>query len=200
MDVFFAVLFFAFSSSITLGPNNIMMMTSGVNYGIKASLPHLLGICLGFPMMVLLVGFGFGMVFQQYPWLHQLIKILGIVYLIWLAWRIASSSPGSVDGKQRPPLSFWQAALFQWVNGKAWVMASGAIAAFTSLAGSFYADVVQITAAFLLMSFPCVGTWLVFGSLLRPLFAKPRIQRIFNIAMGLLLVASVVPVVYGMLF
>lgn len=199
MDVFFAVLFFAFSSTITLGPNNIMIMSSGVNYGIKASLPHLLGICLGFPMMVLLVGFGFGVVFQQYPWLHQLIKILGIVYLLWLAWRIASSRPGSVDGQQRPPLSFWQAALFQWINGKAWVMASGAIAAFTSLAGSFYFDVAQITAAFLLMSFPCVGTWLVFGSLLRPLLAKPAVQRIFNVTMGLLLAGSVIPVVYGML-
>jgi len=200
VDVFYAVLFFAFSSTITLGPNNIMIMSSGVNYGIKASLPHLFGICLGFPTMVLLVGVGFGVVFQQYPWLHLLIKILGIIYLIWLAWRIANSAPGSVDAVQRPPLTFWQAALFQWVNGKAWVMASGAIAAFTSLAGSFYFDVAQITAAFLLMSFPCVGTWLVFGALLRPLLAKPQLQRIFNISMGLLLVASVVPVAYDMVF
>jgi threonine/homoserine/homoserine lactone efflux protein len=200
VDVFYAVLFFAFSSTITLGPNNIMIMSSGVNYGIKASLPHLFGICLGFPTMVLLVGVGFGVVFQQYPWLHLLIKILGIIYLIWLAWRIANSAPGNVDAVQRPPLTFWQAALFQWVNGKAWVMASGAIAAFTSLAGSFYFDVAQITAAFLLMSFPCVGTWLVFGALLRPLLAKPQLQRIFNICMGLLLVASVVPVAYDMVF
>ena len=177
-----------------------MIMSSGVNYGIKASVPHLLGICLGFPVMVLLVGIGFGMVFQQYPWLHQLIKISGVVYLLWLAWRIASSVPGSVEAKQRPPLSFWQAGLFQWVNGKAWVMASGAIAAFTSLGGNFYLDVVQITAAFLLMSFPCVGTWLVFGALLRPILNKPLLQRVFNVSMALLLVASIVPVVYDMLF
>lgn len=195
MDVFFAVLFFAFSSTITLGPNNIMIMSSGVNYGIKASWPHLLGICLGFPTMVLLVGIGFGVVFQQYPWLHWLIKILGVIYLIWLAWRIASSAPGSVDAVKRPPLTFWQAAFFQWVNGKAWVMASGAIAAFTSLAGTFYVDVLQIAAAFLLMSFPCVGIWLVFGTMLRPLLAKPLPQRMFNISMGLLLVASVLPVI-----
>lgn len=199
MDVFFAVLFFAFSSTITLGPNNIMIMSSGVNYGVKASLPHLLGICLGFPIMVLLVGIGFGVVFQHYPWLHLLIKIVGIIYLLWLAWRIASSAPGSIDAVQRPPLTFWQAALFQWVNGKAWVMASGAIAAFTSLAGSFYFDVAQITAAFLLMSFPCVGLWLLFGALLRPLLAKPLPQRIFNVCMALLLVASVAPAAYDLL-
>ena len=199
MDVFFAVLFFAFSSSITLGPNNIMMMASGVNYGIKASLPHLLGICVGFPVMVLLVGLGFGLVLQQSPWLHWVIKILGILYLFWLAWRIGSSVPGSVDAVTRPPLTFLQAALFQWVNGKAWVMASGAIAAFTSLQGNFYVDVVQITAAFLVMSMPCVGLWLVFGALLRPLLAKPLAQRIFNIAMALLLVASVMPMLIELL-
>lgn len=199
MDVFFAVLFFAFSSTITLGPNNIMIMSSGVNYGVKASLPHLMGICIGFPLMVLCVGLGFGLVFQQYPWLHWVIKILGILYLFWLAWRIATSTPSSVEAEKRPPLTFFQAALFQWVNGKAWVMASGAIAAFTSLQGSFLFDVSQITAAFLLMSFPCVGLWLVFGALLRPLLAKPLPQRIFNIVMALLLVASVLPVVYEMM-
>jgi threonine/homoserine/homoserine lactone efflux protein len=195
LDVFFAVLFFAFSSTITIGPNNIMMMSSGVNYGVKASLPHLLGICFGFPVMVLLIGIGFGVVFQYYPWLHWLIKIVGIIYLLWLAWRIASSAPRSVDAKARPPLTFWQAAFFQWVNGKAWIMASGAIAAFTSVAGSFYYDVAQITAAFLLMSFPCVGAWLIFGTVLRPLLARPLPQRIFNISMGLLLVISVLPVI-----
>ena len=199
VDVFFAVLFFAFSSTITLGPNNIMIMSSGVNYGIKDSLPHLLGICIGFPLMVLLVGLGFGLVFQQYPWLHSIIKVLGILYLFWLAWRIASSTPGSVEGAKRPPLTFLQAALFQWMNGKAWVMASGAIAAFTSLQGSFMFDVAQITAAFLVMSFPCVGLWLVFGALLRPLLAKPFLQRIFNICMAVLLVASVMPVIYEMI-
>lgn len=199
MDVFFAVLFFAFSSTITLGPNNIMIMSSGVNYGIKASLPHLFGICVGFPLMVLIVGLGFGVVLQQFPWLHWLIKILGIGYLIWLAWRIASTTPASMDASKRPPLTFWQAALFQWVNGKAWVMASGAIAAFTSIQGNFFFDVSQITAAFLLMSFPCVGLWLVFGALLRPLLAKPLAQRIFNICMAMLLVASILPMVYEMI-
>ena len=116
MEIFLAVLFFAFSTTITPGPNNIMIMSSGVNYGVKASLPHWLGICLGFPLMVLLVGLGFGLVFDRYPHLHQLIKVLGTAYLLYLAWRIASARPETIATGKSKPLSFWQAAAFQWVT------------------------------------------------------------------------------------
>ena len=194
MDVFFAVLFFAFSTTITPGPNNVMIMSSGVNYGIKASLPHWLGICFGFPLMVLLVGLGFGVVFERYPHLHQLIKVLGVAYLIWLAWRIASAEPKAIEQGKSKPFSFIQAALFQWVNGKAWVMASGAVAAFTSVGGVYWLEVCIITAAFLLVAFPCVGIWLVFGAALRTILTKALFQRIFNVTMAVILVLSVVPV------
>ncbi len=112
-----------------------MMMSSGLNYGVKASLPHLAGICLGFPLMVLLIDVGFGVVFSALPWLHTLIKLVGLLYLCWLAWRIASSPVSTLDSQHKPPLSFWQALLFQWVNAKAWVMATGAVAAFTTVGG-----------------------------------------------------------------
>lgn len=194
MDVFFAVLFFAFSTTITPGPNNIMMLSSGVNYGVKASLPHFFGICLGFPLMVLLVGLGFGVVFERFPQQHIWIKVIGVLYLLWLAWKIGSSTPSSIEGSDAKPFSFLQAALFQWVNGKAWIMASGAVAAFTTVAGNAWWDVTQITAAFLLVSFPCVGVWLTCGALLRTLLNQPLYQRIFNWAMALLLVLSVGPV------
>lgn len=194
MDVFFAVLFFAFSTTITPGPNNIMMLSSGVNYGVKASLPHFFGICFGFPLMVLLVGLGFGVVFERFPQLHLWIKVTGVLYLLWLAWKIGSATPSSIEGSDAKPLSFLQAALFQWVNGKAWIMASGAVAAFTTAAGNAWWDITQITAAFLLVSFPCVGVWLSFGALLRSVFNQPLYQRIFNWAMALLLVLSVAPV------
>ncbi|MCT6699740.1 LysE family translocator [Rheinheimera sp. 4Y26] len=194
VDVFFAVLFFAFSSTITPGPNNIMMMSSGVNYGVKASLPHLFGICIGFPLMVLMIGLGFGVVLSNQPWLHLTIKVLGVLYLCWLAWKIASSKPTSLEGSNSKPFSFLQAAAFQWVNGKAWVMASGAVAAFTTMQGQFYQDVMQITLAFLLMSLPCVGSWLLFGALLRRWLNQPTTQRGFNICMALLLLGSVWPV------
>ncbi len=171
-----------------------MIMSSGVNYGIKQSVPHWLGICLGFPLMVLLVGLGFGVIFDRYPHLHQLIKIAGTVYLIWLAWRIASARPETIATGKSKPFSFLQAALFQWVNGKAWVMASGAVAAFTSVTGVYWYQVMMITLAFLLVAFPCVGIWLVFGAGLGKVLTKPLLQRVFNICMGFILLLSVVPV------
>lgn len=194
MDLFLAVLFFAFSTTITPGPNNVMIMSSGMNYGIRASLPHLAGICLGFPLMVLLVGLGFGAVFERYPNLHQLIKVLGIAYLIWLAWRIAAAEPKAIAQGKSKPFSFVQAALFQWVNGKAWVMASGAVAAFTSVGGIYWIEVSVISSAFLVVAFPCVGLWLVCGSALRKILTQPLFQRIFNITMAIILVLSIVPV------
>jgi threonine/homoserine/homoserine lactone efflux protein len=194
MELFLAVLFFAFSTTITPGPNNVMIMSSGVNYGIKASMPHWLGICLGFPLMVMLVGLGFGVIFERYPHLHQLIKAAGIAYLLWLAWHIATAEPKAIKQGTRKPFSFIQAVLFQWVNGKAWVMATGAVAAFTSVGGVFWIDVSIITLAFLLMAFPCVGLWLVCGAALRKVLTKPLFQRIFNISMAVILVLSIVPV------
>lgn len=194
MELFLAVLFFAFSTTITPGPNNVMIMSSGVNYGIKASLPHWLGICLGFPLMVLVVGLGFGVVFERLPHLHQLIKVLGVLYLLWLAWQIATAQPKAIEQGKSKPFSFFQAALFQWVNGKAWVMATGAVAAFTTVSGVYWLEVSIITAAFLLVAFPCVGAWLLFGAALRVVLTKPLFQRIFNICMALILALSIVPV------
>lgn len=194
MDIFLAVLFFAFSTTITPGPNNVMIMSSGVNYGVRASMPHFLGICIGFPIMVLLVGFGFGLVFERFPNLHQLIKVLGVAYLLWLAWHIASAAPKAIKEGHKKPFSFWQAVLFQWVNAKAWMMASGAVAAYTTVTGNQLIEVLLITLAFLLMSFPCVGVWLLFGSFLKRVLTRPLFQRIFNITMGVILVASVIPV------
>lgn len=195
MELFLAILFFAFSTTVTPGPNNVMIMSSGMNYGIKASLPHWLGICLGFPLMVLLVGLGFGVVFERYPHLHQLIKVLGVVYLLWLAWRIASAEPKAIEQGKSKPLSFIQAALFQWVNAKAWVMASGAVAAFTTVGGSYWFEILSITLAFLLVAFPCVGIWLVFGAALRTVLTKAVFQRIFNVVMASILIISVLPVI-----
>ncbi|OZB05868.1 MAG: lysine transporter LysE [Idiomarina sp. 34-48-12] len=194
-EIFIAVLFFAFSTTITPGPNNVMIMSSGMNYGVKASLPHFLGICLGFPLMVLLVGLGFGVIFDRFPNLHQLIKVLGVLYLIWLAWHIGTAEPQAIKKGEKKPFTFWQAALFQWVNAKAWVMASGAVAAFTTVQGTPFLEVLAITLAFLLMAFPCVGVWLVFGSLLRKVLTNPIMQRLFNITMAIILVLSIVPVV-----
>jgi len=128
MEIVLSVLLFALVSTVTPGPNNIMIMTSGVNFGVWRTLPHYLGICFGFPAMVVAISLGLGKVFEAFPQLHLVIKVLGITYLLYLAWRIATTAT-EIDGeKTSKPLSFLQAAAFQWVNPKAWVMAVGALA------------------------------------------------------------------------
>jgi threonine/homoserine/homoserine lactone efflux protein len=195
MEYLYAVVLFAISSSVTPGPNNIMVMTSGVNFGVKKSLPLLTGICVGFALMLLLVGLGFGQLFELFPVLHLIIKCLGTTYLLYLAWLIARSSGVSSAEDQGKPLTFMKGALFQWVNAKAWVVATGAIAAFTSLGASYYSQNLTIALTFLIVSFPCVGVWLMFGTLLKQLLKSETHRKWFNYTMSGLLVVSVVPVV-----
>ncbi|CAK4068245.1 amino acid transporter LysE [Vibrio variabilis] len=195
MDYFLAVVLFAISSSVTPGPNNIMVMASGVNFGIKKSLPLLTGICVGFSVMLLLVGLGFSQLFELFPSLHFVIKCTGTAYLLYLAFLIARST-GDIKGEQQAqPLSFTKGALFQWVNAKAWVVATGAIAAFTSVGADFVAQNTLIAATFFVVSFPCVGVWLAFGSLLKKWLNKAEQRQRFNWFMSALLVVSVLPVI-----
>ena len=195
MDLILPMFLFAISAAITPGPNNIMLMASGLNFGIQKSIPHLLGVAIGFPIMIIIIGFGFELVFEKFPLLHDFIKIVGIAYLIYLAWRVATSSKQSLEGAKPIPLRFWQAVLFQWVNPKAWVMATGAIAAYTSLSADFFTQVMIIALTFMLVAFPCAGSWLVFGSSLKRYLQKPVYLQAFNVTMALLLIASIIPVV-----
>jgi len=194
MELYLAIILFATSTTVTPGPNNIMIMTSGLNYGVKKSLPHLLGICFGFPAMVIMVGLGLSAVFDVYPLFHEVIKVVGVAYLLYLAWLIASSSPTSLEVENSKPLSFIQAALFQWVNPKAWVMATGAISAYTTVSSDLLSQVIFISLAFFIVAFPCVGIWLFFGVGLKKYLNSPKHQKIFNLSMALLLVGSVLPV------
>lgn len=197
MELYIAILIFAVSTTITPGPNNIMIMTSGLNFGLKQSLPHFLGICLGFPLMVAGVGIGLGSVFESFPLIHEIIKVLGVLYLIYLAYRVAISAPNSMDTdtKEAKPLTFLQASLFQWVNPKAWVMATGAVAAYTTQDHGMTLQVILIALAFLLATLPCVGAWLVCGTWLKRYLKEVRYQRAFNMTMALLLVVSILPVI-----
>lgn len=194
MEILLSVLLFALVSTVTPGPNNIMIMTSGVNFGVWRTLPHYLGICIGFPAMVIAISLGLGKVFEALPQLHLVIKVLGIGYLLYLAWRIATTAT-EIDGeKTSRPLSFWQAAAFQWVNPKAWVMAVGALATFTTVSsGEVLQQSFWIGLAFLLVSVPCVGSWMIGGAGLRRLLHKPLYRRMFNWTMGALLALSVIP-------
>ncbi|AZE47605.1 MULTISPECIES: LysE family translocator [Pseudomonas] len=193
IDLLLAFALFAFVTSVTPGPNNAMLLASGVNFGFRRTVPHILGISSGFLVLVLAVGLGLGAVFEAYPVLYKVLRYVGAAYLLYLAWNIARSGPVSqdVDGKGRP-LGFWGAAAFQWVNPKAWVMALGAISTYTPLQGYFF-NVVVIASLFALINAPSVGVWAGFGSVLRNVLRDPRWLRLFNYGMALLLVISLFP-------
>lgn len=174
-------------------------MSSGVNFGIRRSLPLVLGVTLGFPAMFIAVGLGLGAVFQRFPVIHTVISVVGVLYLTYLAWKIAhGGKPEQTDANARP-LTFIQAALFQWVNPKGWIMAMGAIAAFTTSGSDINRQVFNIAGIFLLASVPSAWTWLLFGVGLQKLLADDRWRQRFNWVMATLLLLSMVPVVMDLL-
>ncbi|KAB2707159.1 LysE family translocator [Brucella intermedia] len=182
-------------TSITPGPNNMMVLASGVNFGVRRTVPHILGISLGFAAMIVVVGMGLGTVFELYPVLNTVLRWVGAAYLVYLAYKIArSGAPETPDGVAGKPLGFLGAAAFQWVNPKAWVMALGAVAAYLPA----HPSLVSVTAIALLMAVlnaPCVGIWAAFGVGLRSFLTKPDQLRAFNLTMAVLLVVSLYPIV-----
>lgn len=194
-DLFFALAVFAAATVFSPGPNNLMLMTSGANFGLRQSLPHLTGVAYGFPLMVLLVGLGAMQLFEVFPAAYTALKVLSVLYMLWLAWKIAhQSAPAEGQGTGRP-LSFLQAAAFQWVNPKAWSMAIGAI--------TLYATSRDLTAvAWVSVTYAVVGTasattWTMLGTGLRRWLAVPSRLRIFNWTMAALLLAAMAPVLLG---
>ena len=186
---------FAFVSSITPGPNNLMLMASGANFGVRRTLPHMLGVALGFTFMLVVVGLGLAGVFERHPAAHVALEAASVVYLLHLAWRIATAAaPGEADPSGRP-FSFLQAAAFQWVNPKAWAMALTAVTVYT--AARDWASVVVVAVTFGAINLPSVGSWALLGQGMRRLLTNPARLRAFNVAMALLLVASLYPVVFG---
>ncbi|MCU1716186.1 LysE family translocator [Pseudomonas sp. 5P_3.1_Bac2] len=193
-DLLLAFIAFAFVTSITPGPNNMMLLASGVNFGVRRSLPHMLGISLGFMLLVAAVGLGLGQLFAQVPLLYSVLRYVGAAYLLYLAWKIArAGAPDSRGESSAKPFSFIQAAAFQWVNPKAWIMAIGAITTYTPQE-HFTTNVLLIAVLFALVNAPSVGLWTIAGSLLRRWLDKPLVLRVFNVGMALLLVASLYPI------
>ena len=193
VDLLLAFALFAWVTSITPGPNNTMLLASGVNFGFNRSIPHILGISCGFFVLVLAVGLGLGAVFEAYPLLYSVLRYVGAAYLLYLAWKIARSGPMSEEQQgQGQPLGYWGAAAFQWVNPKAWVMAVGAISTYTPLQG-YFTNVLVIAAVFALINAPTVSLWAACGSLLRNVLRNPRWLRLFNLGMAGLLVISLAP-------
>lgn len=192
-DTFIALLVYAFVTSVTPGPNNLMLLASGVNFGFRRTIPHMLGIGIGFTIMLLAVGAGLGAVLLAFPVLHTALKVAGGGYLLYLAWKTAMSrSIAKADDVDARPMTFLQAAAFQWVNPKAWVMAVTAMALYTNVEHPVL-SVVLVAFAFGAVNLPSVSVWAGFGTALRGFLSDPQRLKWFNIAMGLLLAATLWP-------
>ncbi|MFC0279314.1 LysE family translocator [Falsigemmobacter intermedius] len=191
-----ALTLYALVSSITPGPNNLMLMASGVNFGFRRTLPHMLGIGIGFTVMLALVGFGLGGIFAQFPQLETALKVVAVSYMLWLAWKITQSSAPE-DGARAggKPMTFPQAAAFQWVNPKAWIMALSAIPIYAPSQSA--AQVLLVAAIFGAVNLPSVSTWALAGTLMRRWLQDPLRLKVFNWLMAGLLVLSLAPALLG---
>jgi threonine/homoserine/homoserine lactone efflux protein len=193
-SLLFAFIVFAVVMFITPGPNNIMVLSSGLTYGFRRTLPHIAGVTVGVAFMVGAVGLGLGTVFAAIPVLQTILKYAGAAYLVYLAIAIAMSGPLKAgQDNRRGPMSFWGAAVFQWVNVKGWVMVIGTITAYAAIASFPWNIAIQVSLSLILGAVSCTA-WALFGSSLRPLLGSRRAVRIFDIVMALLLLASLYPV------
>ncbi|SBS32870.1 Cysteine/O-acetylserine efflux protein [Marinomonas spartinae] len=214
---FLGVAVFAFVMSVTPGPNNMMLLSSGAQFGFRRTLPHMLGIILGMASLLLAILLGLGSLFILYPPLYSVLKWVGGAYLLWLAWKIANAptdkmaeqkpslvSPSQHSGlqprsadKQIMPMRWWQASLFQYVNPKAWMMSIGCVSSF-SLAGDLYVQSgFWIIILFACMGFPAITIWVLAGEAIRRKLTSVKRQRLFNIVMGVLTASTLLLIIKG---
>jgi threonine/homoserine/homoserine lactone efflux protein len=191
-EIFLGLILFASVAAFTPGPNNALLMAAGMNYGFQRTWPMMLGVTLGFPFMIGLVGLGLGRVFDAYPLSYTALKYVGAGYMLYLAWKIATSVPNGNTLTGDKPLSFFQMCLFQWVNPKGWVMAVTALSAYTE-AEDYYYGVAIVVAVFAVMGISSAMTWVAFGAGLKQVMTDPRFFRAINVGLGALLVLSLVP-------
>lgn len=191
-DLLFGLLAYAFASSITPGPNNLMLMASGANFGWRRTIPHALGVALGFVLMCIVIGAGLVQIFDRYPVIYTIMKALSVVFLIWLAWKIARAAPPPDAPSDARPLTFLQAAAFQWVNPKAVAMALTTITVYTY--DQTLAAVATAAAIFGLVNLPAVSTWVLIGTQLKRWLRSPARLRAFNYSCAALLLATIYPI------
>lgn len=190
-EILTALAAFAFVTSITPGPNNMMLLASGANFGFRRSIPHMLGIGIGFVVMVILVGAGLMQLFDTWPTSYQILKVFSAAYMVWLAWKIAKSASPEGQSAGAKPMTFLQAALFQWVNPKAWTMALSSITLFAP--GREFSAVLWVGLIFGAINLPCVSSWTILGQKLRLILSNPTRLTAFNWTMAALLIASLIP-------
>jgi threonine/homoserine/homoserine lactone efflux protein len=189
-----AAVLFALVTTITPGPNNTMLLASGVNFGLRRTVPHLLGISAGVAFLMLAVGLGLAQAFARFPWLYTVLETASVAYLLYLAWKIGTSSSVQVREGERRPMRFHEAVAFQWVNPKAWMMVLTA-ATTIHLHASLSVNAAMMALVFIVIGLPCITMWAAFGMSLRRFLQRPRWLRAFNLTMAVLLVLSLYPIV-----
>lgn len=198
-DTLLALASFAFVSSITPGPNNLMLMASGTNFGFARTVPHMLGVAIGFVVMLILVGTGIAWIFRAVPAAYAVLKVASVVYLLYLAYKIATARPpGSGDVMERAghPLTFVQAAAFQWVNPKAWTMALTAVSVYVP-AEQRGLGLIAVGLIFGAINLPSVGAWALMGVQMRRFLSNPKALRVFNVSAAVLLIGTLYPIVFS---
>lgn len=183
---------FSTAAAFTPGPNNLMALASGANWGYRRTLPHILGVCVGFLIILLLVGAGLGSLFKAIPAAYTILKFAALAYLLFLAWKIASSKSIGEGKKTDKPITFLASAAFQWINPKAWIAAVTVVASFT-IPESFWPSLLIGGCANLVLAFSAVSTWTLFGTIVKTWLSAPIRLRIFNWSMAALLVLSILP-------
>lgn len=194
IEILTALTLFAFVSSVTPGPNNMMLMASGANFGLWRTLPHMLGVGLGFTLMVVLVGVGIIQIFDSIPASYTVLKWVSIAYLLYLAAKIATTAAPTAEGEgSGKPMTFLQAVLFQWVNPKAWTMALTSISIYAPTRD--FSSVLLVAIIFGIVNLPSVSLWAMLGQQMQRILTSPMRLRFFNVLMASLLVGSLYPVV-----
>ncbi|SMH51733.1 LysE family translocator [Maritimibacter sp. HL-12] len=194
-ELFLAFATFAFVSSATPGPNNMMLLASGANFGMRRTVPHMLGVGIGFSVMILGLGLGLVALFERFPVAYDVLKGIAVIYMLWLAWKIAHASAPDSARAGGKPFTFFQAAGFQWVNPKAWAMALTALTAYAP--GQTLAAVGLVALIFGAINLPTVAVWALLGREMRRFLTNPRRLTVFNWTMAAALLASLWPVLFA---
>ncbi|WP_413699142.1 LysE family translocator [Psychromonas sp. KJ10-10] len=196
ISLFIAISLFAFVMSVTPGPNNVMLLASGAQFGYRKTLPHIFGIIIGVALLLLSILLGLGFIFELFPTLNDVLKVLGSAYLFWLAWKIATASTqlGSKETLNTAitaqPQTIFQVALFQFVNPKAWAMAIGSISSFTLSGEKYIESGLSIMLCFAVMGFIAISLWTYLGVAIARVLTTYKRQKLFNYTMASMTVAT----------
>ena len=188
---------FASIAAVTPGPNNLMLAASGANYGFQRTIPHLSGVTIGFLTLVLASGLGLSGLFTALPHLYDVMRVLSLIFLVYLAWKIANAGPIE-EARSSKPLSFGGAFMFQWVNPKAIPVTISTITAYASSADSFFTDLLLIIVIFGISTIISTIAWTIAGQFIGQFLKQKRRRQMFNYTMSGLLVAALLPVILSL--